>query len=107
MGKLTSSIWDFVSKYKYPITIITGTLLVGVVGDNSFLHMAELHFEIKDLNDEIESYNKLYEDNLQQLRDLERDPRNISRVAREKYFMKTDDEDIFVLRSSKYQDGKE
>lgn len=33
----------------------------------------------------------------EELKELQRDPNEISRIARERYFMKKDDEDIFVL----------
>ena len=34
---------------------------------------------------------------MKRIRDLERNQKAIEKVARERYFMKTDDEDIFVL----------
>ena len=38
------------------------------------------------------------ETNMSKLRRLETDPKAIVEIARERYFMKADDEDIFVLR---------
>lgn len=96
MAKITSLL-AFLSRYKYYITIIIGVVVVVFVGNNSIYHSIELEYEIMDLKAEIEKYNKTYEAGKQQLRDLERDPRNIERIARECYFMKADDEDIFVL----------
>lgn len=94
-----SYIYGFVSRYKYYIVILVGTVLVSFVGDNSLYRNLILNFEISDLKAEIEKYNALYEADKQQLRDLERNPNNIERIARERYFMKADDEDIFVLSS--------
>lgn len=96
MAKITTLL-AFFSRYKYYITIIIGVVIVGFVGNNSIYHSLELQYEIMDLRSEIEKYNKTYEAGKQQLRDLERDPKNIERIARECYFMKADDEDIFVL----------
>lgn len=92
-----SAFFTNVGKHKYLITALLGLLFVVFIGQNSLLHSIELQYEISDLKKEIEQYNKVYENDKQQLRDLERDPRNIERIARERYFMKTDDEDIFVL----------
>lgn len=94
-----SSISDFFSNHKYKITIGLGLLFVVFIGDNSYRRSIELRYVVKDLQDEIDKYNKIYNHDRQQLRELERDPRNIERIARERYFMKADDEDIFVLSS--------
>lgn len=98
-----SSIYNILSRYKYPIIIIIGFVLVGFVGENSFYNRMMLQFEIQDIEDEIAQYNKVYETGKKQLRDLERNPRNIERIARERYFMKTADEDIFVLSTDQQQ----
>lgn len=92
-----SAFFTIFGKHKYLITATLGVLFVVFIGQNSLLRSMELQYEISDLKKEIEQYNKVYENDKQQLRDLERDPRNIERIARERYFMKTDDEDIFVL----------
>ncbi|MBQ9092631.1 MAG: septum formation initiator family protein [Prevotella sp.] len=92
-----TALYSILSRYKYLITFIIGIFIVGFADSNSLYHRVLLQYEIQDLKSEIEQYTKIYEDDKSQLRDLERDPRNIERIARERYFMKTDDEDIFVL----------
>lgn len=92
-----AALYGILSRYKYLITLILGTVIVGFADSNSLYHRVLLQYEILDLKSEIEQYTKLYEKDKNQLRDLERDPRNIERIARERYFMKTDEEDIFVL----------
>lgn len=92
-----TALYSTLSRYKYLITFIIGIFIVGFADSNSLYHRVLLQYEIQDLKSEIEQYTKIYEDDKSQLRDLERDPRNIERIARERYFMKTDDEDIFVL----------
>ena len=92
-----TALYSILSRYKYLITFIIGIFIVGFADSNSLYHRVLLQYEIQDLKSEIEQYTKIYEDDKSQLRDLERDPRNIDRIARERYFMKTDDEDIFVL----------
>lgn len=92
-----SFLYNFLSKYKYYLVIVIGVVFVGFVGENSIYRSIVLHFEIVDLKTEVDKYTKIYEMDKNQLRDLERNPKNIERIARERYFMKTDDEDIFVL----------
>ena len=89
--------WNVVSHYKYLITIVVGITVVGFVGENSFLQKVKYDFQIRDLEEEIQKYNDLYERDSRQLQLLNSNPKNIEKVARERYFMKTDDEDVFVL----------
>jgi cell division protein FtsB len=52
---------------------------------------------ISELEQEIDHYEKLDQRNKQRIRELQKDPKAIEKIARERYFMKADDEDIFVL----------
>lgn len=92
-----SRIYGYLSRYKYLITAVVGIVIVGFADQNSFYHRMVLQYEIMDLRSEIERYDKAYKADSRQLRALERNPRNIERIARERYFMKADDEDIYVL----------
>ncbi len=96
MGRL-KLIMALVSHYKYAITIVVGILLVGFVDENSFMHRVQLEMQISDLTDEIQRYNKQNEEDLKQLKDLRHDSKAYEQIARERYFMKADDEDIYVL----------
>ena len=53
--------------------------------------------KISELESEIARYRHRYEQDQAQLRRLDTDPKAIEKIARERYFMKADDEDIFVL----------
>lgn len=97
MGKIANNIFNLVSRYKYLIVIIFGVLIVGFLDDNSILRRIEYTFEVSDLEKEIAYYTERYESDSRKLKDLERNPKLIERIAREKYFMKCDDEDIFIL----------
>ena len=50
-----------------------------------------------DLEEEIERYNKQDADSRRQLDELKTSPNAVEKVARERYFMKKDNEDVFVL----------
>ena len=93
-----SIIWSFVAHYKYLITIVVGVLVVGVLDENSFRKRIQYELQISDLKSEINRYNKHQSDS-RQLKQLQRSPKAIEKIARERYFMKADNEDIFVLSS--------
>lgn len=86
-----------VSHYKYAITIVVGILLVGFVDENSFMHRVQLEMQISDLTDEIRRYNEQNEADLRQLKELRKGAKAYERIARERYFMQADNEDIYVL----------
>ena len=96
MGRL-KLILALVSHYKYAITIVVGILLVGFVDENSFMHRVQLEMQISDLTKEIEQYNAQNEDDVRKLKELQHGAGAFERIARERYFMKADDEDIYVL----------
>ena len=82
---------------KYAIIISLGIVLVGFVGENSLLAHLRNKYYIGSLADEIEEYTKRYENDMRQIHELNHNPKAMERIARERYFMKHDDEDIFVL----------
>ena len=96
MGRL-SPLLALLSHYKYVITVVVGVLLVGFVDDNSFMQRAKLELQISDLEADIERYNEQNEADMKQLKAMKRSPKAFEKIARERYFMKADDEDIFVL----------
>ncbi|WP_040562698.1 FtsB family cell division protein [Hoylesella buccalis] len=95
--KRVNVILSFVNHYKYLIVFVGGFLIVGVLDENSFMKRVQLEWQISDLKEDINKYKSLNEINTKKLRELKRDPSAIKKIARENYFMKADDEDIFVL----------
>ena len=92
-----SIIFNFLGHYTYLIVVVLGCIMVGFVDDNSMLRRLQLQMQITDLQEEIEKYRSMNDADTKQLRDLQRDSRAVEKIARERYFMKADDEDIFVL----------
>ena len=103
VSKITGHIYNFFSRFKFHIVIIFGVLIVGVLDENSFMKRIEYAYQIEDLKAEIQKYHSQYQHDTQQLKELKTDPKAIARVARERYFMKADDEDIFVLSDDEQQ----
>ena len=97
------NVYNFFSRFKFHIVIILGVLIVGVLDENSFMKRIEYAYQIEDLKTEIQKYDSQYQHDMQQLKELKTDPKAIARVARERYFMKADNEDIFVLSDDEHQ----
>lgn len=97
MSQKLSIIWNYLAHYKYLIVIIAGVLIVGVVDDNSIRQHIKYQLQIATLREEIEKYRDQYEKDSRQLKEMRQGPDVFGKIARERYFMKSDDEDIFVL----------
>ncbi|MBQ9216248.1 MAG: septum formation initiator family protein [Prevotella sp.] len=82
---------------KYAVVCIAGVIIVVFLDDNSvWSHLKNLQ-RIDELKAETERYNADFERDQAQIRELNRNPKAIEKIARERYFMKADDEDIFIL----------
>jgi len=82
---------------KYSVVCIAGVLIVGFLDDNSvWSHMKNLQ-HISELEEETQKYNANFERDQAQIRELNRNPKAIEKIARERYYMKADNEDIFIL----------
>jgi cell division protein FtsB len=93
----SNPVWSFISHNKYWLVIIIGLLITGVVDENSFLKRVKLDMQIRELKEQIDVYNAQYAKDQAKLKDIRMNPNSITKIARERYFMKADDEDIFVL----------
>lgn len=82
---------------KYVVVCVIGVLIVGFLDENSVWNHFNNMQRISELEVEIDHYTQLNEKNKQRIKQLEKDPKAIEKIARERYFMKADDEDIFVL----------
>ena len=97
MKKYINGFLNFLDHYKYLIVIVVGVSIISFLDENSFMRIFQYKMEISDLKSEINKYNDTNENDIRQLRELKRNPKAIQKIARERYFMKADDEDIFVL----------
>lgn len=104
MSSKLTTVLGLIAHYKYLITIVVGVLVVGVFDENSFLQRVKYDMRISELKDEIKKYNDLDDEANVKLNSLRRNPRAIEKIARERYFMKSDDEDIYVLSTDKPTD---
>jgi cell division protein FtsB len=86
-----------VKALKYALVTLVAVILIGFVDENSVWHHFQNKQKISELQDEIKQYLDEHERNKEQIEKLESNTKAIEKIARERYFMKADDEDIFVL----------
>jgi cell division protein FtsB len=84
---------------KYVLVSVIAIVLIGFVDENSVWRHIKNKQTISDLQEEVQKYSELNRRNQEQIRLLDGNPKAIEKIARERYFMKADDEDIFVLSS--------
>ena len=87
--------WFF--KLKYVIALAIFVVAVGFVGESSLLKRIEQRQEISRLREEIDTYNRKFEEDKKVLNALKHDPEAVRDVARSRHYMKTDNEDIFIV----------
>ena len=82
---------------KYVVVLAVGVLVIGFIDENSVWNHLKNKQRISELQEEIDHYTQSYNHDKARIRELNSNPKAIEKIARERYFMKADDEDIFVL----------
>lgn len=82
---------------KYAVVTVIAVALVGVADENSLYNHLKNKNEIDMLEAEIAGLKQEYEHNRDLIKQMDTDPRAVEKIARERFFMKRADEDIFVL----------
>ncbi|MBR6180840.1 MAG: septum formation initiator family protein [Prevotella sp.] len=95
--RLGKKILWIIGKFKYVIVIIGGVLIITVLGENSMMQRYKYARQIAELEDEIEKQDMRFMQDSLRLEEMDRNPEEVRRIARERYFMKASDEDIYVL----------
>ena len=94
---MRSSIKYWFFKLKYVIAFAVFIIAIGFVGESSIMNRIGQQQEISKLKGEIDEYNRKFAQDRKTLHALKHDPEAIREVARSRYFMKTDKEDIFIV----------
>ena len=100
MKESLKKVWHFVKHstwLKYAVVAVFAVVFIGFVDENSLWSHFRNKQTINNLQEEIDAYNAEHQRNQARIRELDRDPKAIEKIARERYFMKTDEEDIFVF----------
>ncbi|MCD8210609.1 MAG: septum formation initiator family protein [Prevotella sp.] len=101
------SLWKYLGRKRYVIVFLLGVFIVVFFDDNSILQHAQNRATVRNLKERINEFNAQYEHDKAELKELQENSSAAMKIAREKYFMKADDEDIFVLRDEPKATNKE
>ena len=101
MSSKVAYVWGVLSRYKYLTTAVVGVAVVGFIDENSYMKRIQYDLQIGQTKEEIRKYNIQNEQSTRALDELKQNPKAIQKIARERYFMKADDEDIYVLSSDR------
>ena len=80
MSKLIS-IWNFICRRKYLITIVAFAVIIGFLDENSLVRRLGYEREISQLKEEIEKYRTDYEENTKRLNEISTNPDAIEQIA--------------------------
>jgi cell division protein FtsB len=96
MSKI-NTFFSVLNRFKYHLVILISVIWIGFLDDTSVVKRIQNSYKIELLKEEIQEYETKYEDDIRKIDQLNSDARTVEKVAREKYFMKRADEDIFIL----------
>ena len=88
---------------KYAVVTLLAVVFIGFVDENSVWHHFKNQQQIGELQDEIKRQTNQYNRDRQKIKMLDSNPKAIEKIARERYFMKEDNEDIFVFSEDQPQ----
>lgn len=98
MRKLKKLI-HLVTHHKYAATIIVFVVLIAWLDSNSLYNRYILYQEQRQLQEQIDAYSAQYQRDTKLYHELQHDPNAAIRIAREKYYMKNDNEDVYVFEN--------
>ena len=86
------------------LVLALGVFVVGFLGENSVVAHLRNKGRIDELRSEVARNIAITKSNQEKLNKLQTDPKTVEKIGRERYFMKTDDEDVFVLSDDEVSD---
>ena len=82
---------------KYGLAIIIFLIITFIIGDSNVFKRIAYDKKIRQLENEINYYQKEIEANRKKLEAIQTSQERLERFAREEYFMKKPDEDVFII----------
>jgi len=82
---------------KYVLVVVASLIITFTIGDSNLYVRYKYDEQIRELESEIRAYRKEIEENQKRLDEMRNSKESIERYAREEFFMKKPDEDIFII----------
>tara|TARA_B100001758_G_C18392772_1_gene603936 strand:- start:180 stop:497 length:318 start_codon:yes stop_codon:yes gene_type:complete len=86
---------------KYAITSILFLLWILFLDDYNLINQKKMQEKVNDLVQQKEFYNSEIKNDSTELSELKNNPKQQERFAREKFLMKKENEDVFIIRNNK------
>lgn len=93
LKRIASRLW----RMKKWLLALMGLAYLIINEDNGLLAQQSIRKDIKYMEQELEKYKQQYEEDTKALEQLKNDPAAVERIARERYLMKREGEDIFIF----------
>lgn len=102
MSRIKNFYTNYLSKInKYWLVTILFLGMTFTTGDSNLYQRYMYDEKIRSLENEIKTYKQEIEINSKKLNDLRTDKIGLERFAREEYFMKKANEDVFIIKGKK------
>lgn len=90
------SLVEFIGRHKYAFTVFFIIMIVGLLDENSWYNRYQRLQSIRELRMEMQAYRDQYDRDTREMERLsQRD--YVEKFARERYLMKRDNEDVYVI----------
>lgn len=99
-----NNILKWLFKLKFAIAFIAFITIISFIGEDCLVNRWVKMQEIGRLKGEIDDYTRRFEQDKQTLNSLKNDEDAIKEIARERYYMKTENEDIFIIEDETEND---
>jgi cell division protein FtsB len=100
MGKSKKKMWKSIRNFfvnKYFISLVAVTVWVIFFDKDDVLSQRQLRQKLHQLQEEKSYYKDEITKSGEEIKELKTNPDNLEKFAREKYLMKKDNEEIFVI----------
>lgn len=92
--------WDWIRKHlinKYLITLLVFAVVLTFCGSQSLISRIGMRHDIREKEAELREYQEKIAETEQNLRALD-NPDSLERFAREHYYMRTEGEDVYLIK---------
>lgn len=86
---------------KYTVVVAAFLVFLIFFDDHNLIKKNKMKNEIEQLETELKDYRYKLADNREEIKRLRTDTAYLEKVAREKYYMKNENEDIFLFNEAK------
>ena len=93
-------LFKYLIAHKYVTTLVIFLCVIGFMDPNSLYVRYQLYQEEQTLQSEIDAYSAQFDRDTKLYKELQSDPNAVVRIAREKYYMKKENEDVYVFENS-------